>query len=130
MKIEIKANGIHSGGELQHFVRSRSELALHGLRDQIGLVSVVVGNSADSGDKGEMRCLLLIRLGVHQEVLVESENANLYAAIDQAFDAAGWSVARSLVRQQRELLQQQVEMIDGKYDDADEGQCTRSGRAA
>ena len=114
MDIEIKADGIPSEKEVQRLVESRAGLALHGMRDQIGLVSVVVGSDGKSGLGGKIRCLVLIRLSAHPDVVVESSDTSLDAAIRRAVDDAGWSLADSLQRQQRELLQLQAAIIDSE----------------
>lgn len=113
MDIEIKADGIPSEKEVQRLVEGRAGLALHGMRDQIGLVSVVVGSDGKPGG-GKIRCLVLIRLSAHPDVVVESSDISLDAAIHRAVDDAGWSLADSLQRQQRELLQLQAAIIDNE----------------
>ena len=113
VNIEIKVNGVEPGKDVERFVQCRSELALQGMRDEIVMVSVVVDHNGEVGDGREIRCLVLVRLIGQPDVAVEIADSNLYTAIHKAVDDAGWCVAGSLVRRQRELLQQQVEMIDG-----------------
>ena len=114
MNIEIKADGISSQKDVHRLVEGRAGLALHGMRDQIGLVSVVVGNDGKPSVGGKIRCLVLIRLSAHPDVVVESSDTSLDAAIHRAVDDAGWSLADSLQRQQRELLQLQAAIIDSE----------------
>lgn len=115
MNIDIQANSIPKNKDVHHFVKCRADLALNGLRDQIGLVSVFVDNAKESGAGDEMRCLVLIRPNAHPDVVVENTDANLYAAIHRAVDDASWTLADSLARQHSDLLQRQIDMIDGKH---------------
>ena len=110
MNIEIQANGVPANKDVRHFVNCRAELALKALRDQIGLVSVVVDNKTGSGEG--VRCLVLIRLSTHPDVVIENNDANLYVAIHRAVDDAGWALARILMRQQSSLMQRQFELIE------------------
>jgi len=65
MNIEIQARGIPSNKDVHNFIRRRADLALNALRDQIGLVSVFVDGANVSDKVGDIRCLVLIRLGTH-----------------------------------------------------------------
>jgi hypothetical protein len=130
VNIEIKVNGEQPSKDVERFVRCRSELALQGMRDEIVMVSVAVDHNGEYGGDREISCLVLVRLIGHPDVGVEIADANLYTAIHRALDDAGWCVAGNLVRRQRELLQQQVEMIDGDRSVLPSEQRIRSERAA
>lgn len=130
MNIEIQVNGIPAHKDVHYFVKCRTDLALNGLRDQIGLVSVFISNANESGDGKQKRCLVLIRPIAHPDVQVEFTDANLYVAIHRAVDDAGWCLASSLVRQQSDLLQRQFNMIDGKHPDSNMCEYIEANRAA
>ena len=130
MNIEIQANGIPVPKNVHHFVRSRTDLALRGLSDQIGLVSVFINNANEPGGANQKRCLVLIRPIAHPDVQVEFTDVNLYVAIHRAVDDAGWCLASSLVRQQCDLLQRQLNMIEGKHPDANMYEYIEADRAA
>lgn len=115
MNIEIQARGIPSNKDVHNFIRRRADLALNALRDQIGLASVFVDGANVSDKVGDIRCLVLIRLGTHPDVEVESTHANLYTAIYRAVDDAGWTLARTLMHQQAGLLNRQFKMIGNGY---------------
>lgn len=125
MNIEIHANGIPSGSNLQHFVRYRAGLALWALRDQTGAVSLHVDHAGDG-----TRCRVIVRSSTLPDIVVEHTDANLYVAVHKALDEAGWKSARVLVRQQSRLLQRQSELIVGRRPPAGAGDVVEAGRAA
>ena len=129
MNIEIQANGIPPSKDVQHFVRCRADLALRALRDQIGLVSVFV-SAGEFDDGNDIRCLVLIKLSSHPDVVVESTDANLYIAIHRAVDDAGWTLARNLMRQQNSLMHRQFEMIGGQRPQSKARDLVETDRAA
>jgi len=100
---------------VHNFIGCRTGIALNALREQIDLVSVFVDDSNESGQVRDIRCLVLIRLGTHPDVEVESTHTNLYTAIYRALDDAGWTLARMLMHQQAGLLNRQFKMIDDRY---------------
>ena len=130
MNIEIQTNSIPKTKDVHHFVKCRTDLALKGLRDQIVLTSVFVDNGNECANGDKKRCMVLIRPIAHPDVLVEYTDANLYVAIHRAVDDAGWCLASSLVRQQSDLLHQQLDMIDGKYPESKMYKTVEPDRAA
>ena len=113
MNIVVQANGIAPGKDVTHFVRCRAELALYPLGEQIRLVSVFVDQAENDADGDRIRCLVLVRPGVHPDIEVETTSNNLYVAIHRAVDEAAWTLAGSLTRQQGSLVSRQVGIIDG-----------------
>jgi ribosome-associated translation inhibitor RaiA len=130
MNIEVQANSIPTNKDVHRFVNWRSDLALNPFRDQIGQVSVFVDNTSESAKGKEMCCRVVIRPNAHPDVVVENTDANLYVAIHKAVDYAGWALASSLVRQQSDLLHQQIGMIDGKHSASNMYDYIASDRAA
>jgi hypothetical protein len=118
MKLEIQANGNTPLKDLRHFVRYRAGIALKAMGDQAGLVSVFVDDVGESDDGEGIRCLVLIRSGTLADIVVENIDANPYIAIHRAVDDAGWSLARSLARQQSGLLHRQLQLIEGRRPDS------------
>ena len=77
-----------------------------------------------------MRCLVLVRPTAYPDVVVESSNPNLYLAIHQAVDDAGWTLAHSLVQAQRDLLKQQLQLISDRQPVLGAGMRIEPDRAA
>ncbi len=114
MNIEVRSKGIPVDKDVPHFVKCRSYLAFTGLEDQIGLVSVFVSRTGAAGGGSEIRCMALVRLHGQREVVIEGAHANLYVAIHQTLDEAGWATAKTLMRRQSGLIQQQLALIESQ----------------
>lgn len=130
MNIEILASRFPSSKDVNRLARCRAHLALDALRDQVGLVSVFVDTADEAGEGRQVRCLVLVKLVVYPDVVVERLNSNLYLAIHEAVDAAGWTLAQNLAQAQRELLEQQLQLISDRQPVPGAGMRVEPDRAA
>lgn len=111
MNLEVQAREVTSAADVRKFVACRVELALGPLRDRIEAVNVFVRRREDPDAGKAVRCLVVVKSGTRPDVVVEYLHGNQYVAIHRAVDEAGWALADSCVREQEELLNQQLETI-------------------
>lgn len=113
MNIELNVNGKPATRELRHFARFRADYALGALRDQVGLIGVLV-DPIDSGD--DVRCLVTIQRSAQADLVVEGSHANPYVAIHKTLDEAGRELARSLMQQHSGMIHRHCELIDDRFE--------------
>ena len=117
MRMEIQGNGIEINDSLRRFVSHRADLALRARADHIDSVVVHVADHGVDDDAAEKSCLIQVRLHGLPDVTIESTDANLYVAVHLAVDRAGWTVARTILRQHRKLVHALINlpsMTDGR----------------
>lgn len=127
MNIDIQANAIPAHKDVHHFVACRVDLALGGMRDQLALVSVIIDGC---GDGDEVRCLVVIRPYAQPDIICEGSHANVYVAVHQTLDEAGWTAARKLASQQNAFMDRQFELLGDQVDSSAMRALPLSGRAA
>ena len=127
MNIDIQAKAIPAHKDVHHFVACRADLALGGMRDQLALASVFIDGSG-AGD--EVRCLVMIRPYAQPDIIVEGSHANVYVAVHQTLDEAGWTLARKLASQQNAFIDRQFELLGDQAARSGMRGLPLSGRAA
>ena len=111
MKIEVQASGLSCDQDLQHFVKLRTDHALYALRDQIGAINVFIDGTDSTEHQDQIRCLVVINLRTEPDLLVEHRHSNVYIAIHQAIDEAGWKLAEALSSRQLRLIDKQMRLL-------------------
>jgi ribosomal subunit interface protein len=99
MQFDIRGRGIPLTEALRAHCERRLRFALSRFGPRLG--RVVVRLSDVNGPRGgvDKRCQAVLAVSGGRTVTVESEDADLYAAIDRVADRMGQAVSRALARE-------------------------------
>ena len=102
MNIELKADGFLPGKELSQFAKCCAAFELGTFMSQIESVRIRLV-TVDGARAGKNKtCQVTIDLSGRDKVITEVLGSDLHIAIHQALERAGWTVARTLQREQSE----------------------------
>lgn len=103
MKIEIQCEGMTASKDLQERIERRIAFVLGIQRDRIKAVRVLLTRVNEPRGGKDKSCQVQGILASGQKVLVEIMDSDLQVAVHRAVDRAGWTVARRLQREQRQV---------------------------
>ncbi len=98
MTVDITAREIPVTPAIAAHVSRRVGFALGRFAPRLGRVAVRLADVNGPRGGADKRCRIMVTLGRGGPVVVEEQDADLYAAVDAATGRAGRAVARSLAR--------------------------------
>jgi len=105
MKIEIQSHNFPLTFADDDYIRSRLIFALTTNQSDIDTVQVWLADVSGAESNKIKYCLIDVKLVNGNSVISDCSDSGVYVAIHRAADRAGWKVARSVGRQQRDPLQ-------------------------
>ncbi|MDP3440353.1 MAG: ribosome-associated translation inhibitor RaiA [Azonexus sp.] len=115
MQIVIQARGFELSGGLRQHIERRLRFALDWAQHHVRNVSVRLSDLNGPRGGKDKRCHIQITATGGSNLVIEDTRTDLYAAIDQATDRAGRTLARRVERQRKhphDSLRNQQESAD------------------
>jgi ribosomal subunit interface protein len=98
MRLDIHTQGIELNDETREHVERRLQFALEKFEPRLMWAAVYLSDQNGQHRGVGKRCRVIARVRRHGEVIVEVDDADLLAAVDQAADRIAHNLVRELER--------------------------------